>query len=399
MKPKKKKQKTFMEEMKALPKFWRDITMLGLGGVAVGLVSMVFLGAYLGLILLFFAVSIPIAWYTHAEMKRISDIEKHLPDFLRDLAEYNTSGMPLSQAILQASKSDYGALTPEIKKMADEISWGVPFEESLERLKKRVKSPFVSKAISIIVTAESQGGEITSILKTLAEDLRKINEMEEDRKGKLSVYTATIYVIFLLLLGIMVMLTATLAPAIPKMQVAGQFFGGATGGLTETDFRVLLFHVSLIEAFFAGLISGQMGEGSAIAGLKHSVILVAITLLAFSLVPPSPPVYKIAESIIEIPPVKGVQGSMVAYESVFKESFTSTDVADKVRDLAKSMNRKRLKTFAPDQVEFIATTCTPCQEGKVSISKYSVKVKEPARLKYKVSYSNGKYIVEISDAT
>ncbi len=387
------------DTLRKIPAFWKNIIILILIGVVIGLGAISLLGVYLGIMILFFAVSIPIAVYTYQERKRIDDIERHLSDFLRDLAEYNVSGLPLAQAIMQASKSDYGALTPEIKKLAAEISWGVPFEEALERLQRRINSPFVKKAVTIITTAEAQGGEVNAILQTLAEDLRKLKELEEERKGKLSVYTATIYVIFLLLLAIMVMLTATLAPAIPKIQVAGQFFGGMAGGLTEKDFRTLLFHVSLIEAFFAGLISGQMGEGSVVAGLKHSIVLVAITLFAFSFVSPAPPAQKIAESIIEIPPVEGVQGTSLAYESTLHESFTVTDVADRVRELAKERNLNMYKSFTPDQVRFVVTTCNACNEGKISIDETTVTVNEPTDMRYRVYFSGGKYIVEFSDAS
>ncbi len=396
--PREKKVTKIKKKIREIPVFWRNIVILAITGVLAGLIAFGTFGAYVGVTVMFFGTSIPISVYVYKERKRIDDIEKHLPDFLRDLAEYNTSGLPLTQAVLQASKTDYGALTPEVKKIAAEISWGVPFEEALKRFQRRVKSPFVDKAVTIMTTAEEQGGEITAILRTLAEDLRKLKEMEEERKGKLSVYTATIYVIFLLLLGIMIMLTSTLAPAIPKMQVAGQFFGTTSSGLTETDFRTLLFHVSLIEAFFAGLISGQMGEGSVLAGIKHSVILVGITLLAFSLVHPAPPIQKIAETITEIPPVEGVTGSTITYSDTFTTGFTTVDVAEKVREIAKERGRDKYKGFKPDQVQFVVVSCTPCEENKIKIEPNKITVIKPAKLAYTVRYGKGKYIVEFRDA-
>ncbi len=395
---KKKEEKSLLVQLKELPVYWRNIIILSLAGVLIGLIATSLAGVYWGVTIMFFAISIPIALYTYRERRRIDDIEKHLADFLRDMAEYNTSGVPLSQAIMEATKTDYGALTPEIKKIAVEISWGVPFEEALVRFQKRVNSPFVKKAITIMTAAEEQGGEINAILMTLAEDLRRLKSMEEEKKSKLSVYTATIYVIFFLLLMIMVLLTYTLAPAIPKMQVAGQLFGQSGGGLSEKDFRTLLFHVSLIEAFFAGLISGQMGEGSVLAGLKHSIILVGVTLLVFSFVQPAPPVEKIANTIVEIPPVEGMRGGGLTYESKFTTGFTVQDVAEKVRVIAKDKDMKEYKDFSPDQVKFMVTTCNACNRGDVKITDTSITVNKPVDLKYRVYYSNNAYIVEFSDA-
>ncbi len=398
VKQKKEENKDFIEQIKRLPVYWRNIIIISLVGVLVGLVGIWISGYYMGLTIMFFAVSVPVAFYTYKERKRIDDIETHLPDFLRDLAEYNASGVPLSRAILESSKSDYGALTPEIKKIAVEISWGVPFEDALDRFQKRVNSAFVKKAITIMTSAEAQGGEINAILMTLAEDLRRLKSMEEEKKSKLSTYTATIYVIYLLLLMVMVLLTTALAPAIPKMQVASQLFGKSGGGLTEKDFRVLLFNVSLIEAFFAGLISGQMGEGSVIAGLKHSVILVGITMLVFAFIHPAPPMVQMAQTITELPPVSGMHGNAITYEAKFTKSFTVQDIAEQVREIAKNKNLKEYKEFMPSQVEFLAPSCKACARGYLKITPTSIIVKKPVYMKYKIYYSSGKYIIQLSDA-
>jgi len=43
----------------------------------------------------------------------------------------------------------------------------------------------------------------------------------------------------------------------------------------------LFFFMSVIQAFFSGLVAGQISEGSLISGIKHSLILVMITLGSF----------------------------------------------------------------------------------------------------------------------
>jgi flagellar protein FlaJ len=46
---------------------------------------------------------------------------------------------------------------------------------------------------------------------------------------------------------------------------------------------MILFHTAIIQGFFGGLVAGKMGEGAIGNGLKHSLILIAITFLAFFL--------------------------------------------------------------------------------------------------------------------
>jgi flagellar protein FlaJ len=45
----------------------------------------------------------------------------------------------------------------------------------------------------------------------------------------------------------------------------------------------IFFHGALIQGFSSGLIAGVMGEGSVLSGLKHSVIMISIGYLLFTL--------------------------------------------------------------------------------------------------------------------
>ncbi|MBN3037603.1 MAG: type II secretion system F family protein [Candidatus Diapherotrites archaeon] len=345
----------------------------------------------------FFEITIPFAFQMYVEHGRIMSIEEHFPDFLRDIAEYKRSGVTLSGAIQNASHNDYGQLSPEVKKMATELSWGLSFDESMHRFGARMESQMVDRAISIITIAQTAGGEVTTILETVSSDLRKLKELEKERVSKLSIYTMTIYTIYLLLLFIIVVLTESLAPAVPKMQAAGEILGGAVGTITEYEFRTLLFHVALVESFFSGLIAGQMGEGRLTAGIKHAVILVLITLLAFQLVPLPPASEKLSETILELPPTPGFTSQGLQGLSLFEKGFTAEEVADQVRKLAKERNREQYKAFTADNVEFIATICNLCAQGKLSISTKEIIVNEPVMMRYTVRFAEDRYVVEISD--
>jgi len=46
----------------------------------------------------------------------------------------------------------------------------------------------------------------------------------------------------------------------------------------------LLYHACLIQALFSGLVAGLMGESSVSAGVKHSCILLVITLFVFNVI-------------------------------------------------------------------------------------------------------------------
>jgi len=80
----------------------------------------------------------PIGFYNHLKAKKKKDIEQHLPDFLREISSSTSSGMTIFDAITSASKGDHGGLTPELQKMASQLSWGIPVYDALENFAKRV---------------------------------------------------------------------------------------------------------------------------------------------------------------------------------------------------------------------------------------------------------------------
>ena len=51
----------------------------------------------------------------------------HCPNFFRDLAGMNDSGMTLPNAVHLVAAAEYGTLTPHIRRLDNEMSWGVGF--------------------------------------------------------------------------------------------------------------------------------------------------------------------------------------------------------------------------------------------------------------------------------
>ncbi|MDI6888214.1 MAG: type II secretion system F family protein [Methanocellales archaeon] len=213
---------------------------------------------------------------------RIGRIEECFPDFIRDLAEIKRSGTMLPRGLRAVAKGEYGALTPEIKKMDAMVSWGIPFEEALKDFAKRVKTPLVTRTVSLIIQAERAGANVPDILEVAAKDAREIKALEDERRGSMAIYVAICYLASFVFLFVIMILSAFF---LPVMSEAGASIGGAGGiFLREFDPMVytrLFFHTAIIQAFASGLVAGQMGEGEITAGLKHSVILILIVYGAF----------------------------------------------------------------------------------------------------------------------
>ncbi len=232
----------------------------------------------------------PYGFYHRYQQKRIRQLEARFPDFLRDLAASRKAGLTLTNAVKVAARGEYGALTPDIQKMADQLAWNVPFSKALEAFGDRVDTPLVQRAVSLINEASRSGGHVIDVLEAAARDAREIKNLEDERKLSMGLYTAIIYIAFLVFLGVAATLYGTFIPQVlgttgQAQGAAGQGFGGVSfTTLTLSDFRTFYFIASITQAGGNGAIAGMMESGNPRAGMVHAFVMVLLTYLVFTLV-------------------------------------------------------------------------------------------------------------------
>ncbi len=228
--------------------------------------------------------------------KNIRLIEDRLPDFLRDVAEAGRFGMTLADAIMVASKGRYGRLTPEIKKMASRIEWGVTSNEAIMRFSEKVKTPLVSRVSAIVIKSNDAGGNVADVLTLVANDTKEIQLMDKERRLSMSTYIAVIYIAFFVFIFTIIILNSTF---LPQMRKAGEETAalmaetGAGGADTATVSIIQVGAISAIQftyliatvahAIGDGLIAGALSTGKIKNGLVHSFILLVFAFLMLRL--------------------------------------------------------------------------------------------------------------------
>lgn len=237
---------------------------------------------------IFFSVLIaifPASVMYQKKMKHITKIEEYLPTFLRDISEMSRAGLTLSRSVATVAKGEYGELSPEIKKMNDLMSWGISFERSLLTFAHRMNTALIDRSVALITQASKAGGRVSQVLEAAARDSTEVKQLERERKGNMMVYLVIIYMSFFVFLFVIAMLSMTF---VPTMVTAGQAAtdsgaGGQFMGVFDPDLFIrVMFHASLVQGFFSGLVAGQMGEGAVSAGLKHSIVLSLIAWATFT---------------------------------------------------------------------------------------------------------------------
>ena len=253
---------------------------------------------------------LPIMIINFIEFRKIRAYEKFFPNFLRDLAESQQSDINLIDAIKIASKSNYGLLTKEIKKLNNQLSWNVPLSVALEKFRNRLKaSKVISRSVIVMEEACRSGGNTKEILKRLSENIEEINELNTERTTLMKQQVSMIYVIYFIFIGIVIALIKFLIPMLgAESGGAGisslSLFGSANANPCQlctpgnlgcavcgiysfitkvagfgsfvsvaSYYKSLFFAMIIIQGILSGLISGQIGADSLSAGIKHIIVL------------------------------------------------------------------------------------------------------------------------------
>ncbi|MBU4033136.1 MAG: type II secretion system F family protein [Candidatus Thermoplasmatota archaeon] len=268
--------------------FWGNIGMIG---------NFLLLAILVGVI--------PYILISYFEYQSIKVIEDQLPVFLLDLAETQKAGMGLPDALKIVSKTDYGKLSDEIKKMNDQLSWGTPLQQVLDMFARRMRrSGTISRVIRIINEAYMSGGDIVRTMEAIAGDISTIKDTEKERESMMLQHVMVMYAIYFIFIGIIIGLSKTLIPMLDMNSEAAAMGGilsfqdpciaciGSSniyciscsvyaltcqmfnlGGGSACYYNSLFLLMVVMQGIFAGLVAGQIGENSVIAGIKHSMIM------------------------------------------------------------------------------------------------------------------------------
>ncbi len=262
---------------------------------------------------------IPYNLYKFFRFKKIKIYEKEFPNFLRDIAESKRAGLSLLEALRTAASYNYGSFTEEVKKMKNQLSWNIPLEDVLRNFSKRVKdSKLITRSIEIIIEANKSGGNVEDTMESLASNMEMIKDVNEEKSTLLGQQIFMMYAIFFIFLGISIVLIKFLVPLLQSqmqenipttglevIKFAGNpckiclekneigcigcniffkisdSFGFGDAEKADSYYKSLFFVMVIVQGLFSGLIAGQIGSDSVIAGVKHSLVMVVSGIIIF----------------------------------------------------------------------------------------------------------------------
>jgi len=311
-----------------------------LGSIAAGTLLIILgMGIYIALspqiggsllILGLIVAVLPYGIISFLKNRAVREVEDQFPSFLKDLAESKRGGMTILQAFESAKETDYGRLNNEIEQIHDELTWGIPLPEVMQRFSKRMdSSEVIQESISILLQSFRSGGNITKTIESIAEDSSQLKETIQKKNSQIKQQILIMYIIYFLFVGITIgiymMLSQLLGLGTPNSGALQntEFLGGGGGGVTNycsgeiiyaeplcstskifgfvpanvTSFtseysqtykygqmayyKALLFTMLMVQGAATGAVAGQISEGSPSAGIKHALVMLPIAFLVF----------------------------------------------------------------------------------------------------------------------
>lgn len=227
----------------------------------------------------------PIGFYNYFQAQKKKQIQYRLPNFLIEVSDSLSTGATIFDAIKVASKSHYGRLSGEIKKMRSQLSWNIAVKEILIDFADRMKSAIIHRIVISLNKGLVMGGNTPKIFKAAAIEVGQVNRLENQRKATMSIYTVVILVCFFVFLAIIIIMNLTIFKSFFDLQgkQVGRMAGVVFTSIDKMELKYSLYGFVFVQSIGAGILSGFMMDGKISSGIRYSCILGIISFIIFKL--------------------------------------------------------------------------------------------------------------------
>ena len=216
-------------------------------------------------------VSIIPAVLYHRIAKKNFAAENALPSLIRDVTEARRTGLSPEKSIVHAvTRRGYGAFTPDLRRMMNQIEWGVPLRTIYKDLAHWVKSwPVIVNFYILVETVEIGGGDANT-LGILAEFSEKVRTIERNQRNMLMPYIILPF-IWTILMVFTVTFTINTLSSIPALALGSFTSAVLSEGIISNSSIIeagIIFH-----SWLSGFFIGKVSEGNFASGFKFSALL------------------------------------------------------------------------------------------------------------------------------
>lgn len=129
---------------------------------------------------------LPLAWVSYKRSARMNRFTAMLPEAVNLMSRALRAGYALPSALVMVADELSEPIGPEFRRTADEINYGLPFQEALSKLAERFPTDDLRFLVTAILVQKETGGNLVELLDKIAAVLRARVNLAQ----KVRVYTA-----------------------------------------------------------------------------------------------------------------------------------------------------------------------------------------------------------------
>lgn len=129
---------------------------------------------------------IPFALIKIKQKQRVKKFDVQLSDALMLSCSSLRAGLSFTQAMEAISKDMPDPISTEFSIVLEEMSMGMPMDEALERLNKRIDSQYLPLMVSSVLIQRQTGGNLSSILEGIANSIKQKMKLKQELKSSTS---------------------------------------------------------------------------------------------------------------------------------------------------------------------------------------------------------------------
>jgi flagellar protein FlaJ len=231
-------------------------------------------------------VTIPSAIVDTIHARWLNGIEKQMPVLVRGVSEIQETGLTFIKGFERVVEDEMikSPLAEEVRKLTVNMSWGLSFEEALQRFRDSIGSNVVNRFCALLLEANRSGGEVRKVFTATAGFMEEMRELEENTTTQMRPYIIIIFAAFFVYLFTSIILLQTFF--IPMEEYTGAL--EVEPLLSPEEFTNFFYRTMMVSAILGGLMSGKIGTRRTLAGLKYAIILVVLGyVIFFFTIPPN----------------------------------------------------------------------------------------------------------------
>lgn len=206
-----------------------------------GVLTLIFVGQFLGLLFgIGGAIGVGVLFFSYLrrqEERRRDEFIAQLPELARVLSNATSAGLAVRTAVGMAADELGEPARTELRRCADGLSYGQPFEDAMQELKERLPSRELAVLVSTLVVSARSGGSLVTALRTISSTLEERKETRRETKTIMGESVATswaiagmgvgaLFLVNLIQPGSIKHMTGELAGQIVLVVSIGLFVGG-----------------------------------------------------------------------------------------------------------------------------------------------------------------------------